>query len=251
MFDKIDEHNKQQIENAQRLQARKSFSFPLGRLIAPDKRDYDYPLHIALALLPPRVGDVTMTRFWEPGPVLEQGSTNHCVGFAWWTFIQGAPLKTKGSPDGHEIYYRATELDEWPETNNENGTSVRAGVKALQSFGLIKQYLWAYDVQTISQYVLTQGPVIIGSLWYQSMLSPQASDGYLLHPQGALAGGHAYKLVGVDAQQRVFKVQNSWGEWWGNKGFAYITFDELQRLLSENGEAVAAIEQEVIVGSVR
>jgi hypothetical protein len=220
---------------------------PLGRLIHPDSRDMDYPMHVALQKLGGTIPTATPSRYWTVGQILDQGQSQHCVGFAWRSFLESSPIRTRGGEDGNEIYYKATELDEWPETHGEDGTSVRAGVKALQQFGHIQQYVWGYDAQTIAQFILTQGTVIVGTNWYSAMDTPQASDGFLLHPVGEIVGGHAWHLVGVDASTRIFKMKQSWGDWWGNKGFAYITYDDLNRLLKDGGEGVAALESLVIV----
>lgn len=224
--------------------------YPLGRLISPDSRDADYPMHLALSILPPRATSGE-TRFWNTGPVLDQKNTNHCVGFSMRSFLDAAPYRTRGGATGDEIYYTATELDEIPGSRTEDGTSIRAGVKALQQYGHIQQYVWAYDAETIAQFILTQGTVVVGTNWYNNMFNPVAADGYLIHPTGSIVGGHAYHIIGADRNQRIFKIKNSWSAQWGQKGFAYLGFNDLNRLLSENGEAVAALEQPVIIGGVR
>lgn len=45
-------------------------------------------------------------------------------------------------------------------------------------------------------------------------------------PQAQLAGGHAFALVGYN--ERGFIVQNSWGQGWGARGFAVLTYDDWQ-----------------------
>lgn len=41
----------------------------------------------------------------------------------------------------------------------------------------------------------------------------------------AHAGGHAMTIVGFDDNLKAFKVQNSWGEGWGEKGYIFIDYD--------------------------
>jgi hypothetical protein len=45
----------------------------------------------------------------------------------------------------------------------------------------------------------------------------------------AFYGGHAVTLVGYDDTTRTFKFVNSWGSWWGDKGFAYFSYDFIQQ----------------------
>ena len=43
--------------------------------------------------------------------------------------------------------------------------------------------------------------------------------------------GHAIVLVGYDDETRLFEFRNSWSELWGNKGYAYFTYDTLKRVI--------------------
>jgi C1A family cysteine protease len=38
-------------------------------------------------------------------------------------------------------------------------------------------------------------------------------------------GGHAVVIVGYDYNKRTFKVRNSWGADWGDRGYAHFPFD--------------------------
>ena len=40
-------------------------------------------------------------------------------------------------------------------------------------------------------------------------------------------GGHCIILVSWDDSMRLFGIQNSWGEEWGDKGFGYMSYDYL------------------------
>jgi len=46
----------------------------------------------------------------------------------------------------------------------------------------------------------------------------------------------------VNLKQSIFRIKNSWGRAWSNNGFAFISFDDMARLLSEDGEACIAHE---------
>ena len=43
--------------------------------------------------------------------------------------------------------------------------------------------------------------------------------------------GHAIVLVGYDDKTQLFEFRNSWGKSWGNKGYAFITYETINRVL--------------------
>jgi hypothetical protein len=47
----------------------------------------------------------------------------------------------------------------------------------------------------------------------------------LPQPGSTFYGGHAILVVGYDEARRTFKVVNSWGTYWAEGGFGYLTYD--------------------------
>lgn len=206
--------------------------YGLGRLVSKDERDTLYCMPLEA------VQGEQISKTWSLGPVVDQRDMPHCVGFAWWSWLAASPVRQRGmAPSG--IYTLAQEFDEWPGTGYE-GTSVRAGAKVLQMAGLISQYLWAWDLETAATWIHQRSPIVIGTNWYEGMLTPD--DKGFLNPSGRLAGGHAYLLYGVNYRREFFRVRNSWGSMWGHKGNAKISFSTFERLLAEDGECCTAEE---------
>ena len=54
---------------------------------------------------------------------------------------------------------------------------------------------------------------------------------------GPRGGGHAFELLGVDAELKRVWAINSWGPNWGLKGRFSLSWKDLDRLLHEDGEA--------------
>lgn len=217
-----------------------SGDYGLGRRHAPDPRDAQF-----LLAAPPVAPTVTYRYWYDRWWNGNQGAQPFCVGYAWAHFIEDSPVPhpAKGPYiDPVEIYHDAQQVDEWPGTNYD-GTSVRAGAKVLRSQGLIEEYRWAFDADTVAANVLTRGPVVMGTNWYDAMFTPDAAG--RLHLDGALVGGHAYVLNGYNTRTRLFRVKNSWGIEWGVGGHAHLHHDDLQRLLVEDGEACMATETSV------
>lgn len=211
----------------------------LGRKYAKDVRDLNYLIKNSGVL----TATTATSKYWDDNEWWgDQGDSPKCVGYAWAHWVEDGPVTHAGtapilSPD--VIYRDAQKLDEWAGENYE-GTSIRGGVKAVQSKGYIKSYLWGYDLQTLIQTVLTKGPVVVGTNWYEGMFYPDANG--LIKVTGRLAGGHAYLINGVDTVKKLFRIKNSWGREWGVNGRAYIRFSDMEQLIKRRGEVCLALE---------
>lgn len=211
-----------------------------GRIRIEDSRDEGYPLSLAVPAEVPGVD----YRYWNDIQWWgDQGPHPHCVAYAWMHWVEDGPVTHKAVPapalDPVQVYNRAQVLDQWP-GENYDGTSVRAGAKVLQEHGFLSQYLWAWEVDVVARAILSTGPVVVGTNWYQGMSSPDSN--YLLRPTGSLLGGHAYVLNGVNVRKGLFRMKNSWGRNWGKWGRGYITFADFQTLLDQDGDACMAVE---------
>ena len=213
--------------------------FPLGRVYVPDERDKNYLIENKLKLQ----RTILTSKYWDSdGWWGNQGNTPQCVGYAWSHWIEDGPVGHDGVAPIIQptlIYREAQKLDEWP-GENYNGTSVRGAAKYLRATNAISSYLWTYDINVLIDTVLTKGPVVVGTNWYTSMFFPNRNG--LIRATGRLAGGHAYVINGVDKNQKLFRIKNSWGRNWGKSGHAFISFADMERLIRLNGEVCLAIE---------
>ncbi len=188
-------------------------------------------------------------RFWSSYGVLDQDGTSQCVAYSGFKYLTTGPvLNRRPAQTPEQIYRECLQVDEWPGEDFDGGTSVRALFKVFQTLGYVDEYQWAFDVETVVAHIISKGPVVMGTNWYTNMFMPHNKTGYL-DINGNLDGGHAYLLCGADKNRHnpdktigAVRMINSWGYGWGQRGRAWITFHDLDRLIKEDGEACVAHE---------
>ena len=184
---------------------------------------------------------VGQSRKWDyPSTPLDQGKTAHCVGFGMAHFGINLPTMTMYSKeDAHNFYYKCKE--EEGEPGQENGAFIRSAAKVLQDMGAIEVYAFALTVSHIKWWLLNRGPLIVGTVWTEEMMKPDADN--KLDTSGYFLGGHAY-LINEWTEDNYIGIKNSWGPDWGTNGKAYISASAFEELFMYGGEALAAVELE-------
>lgn len=213
----------------------------LGRRVQFDERSRRFPVRALVNdALPLRT-----RRWWIPSraPVLDQGAEGACVGYGITNELRCTPLPVLALDGTYArgIYFAAQGIDEWPggaypgASPVYEGTSVLAGVKAAAALGWYREYRWAFGERDLAAAIAQVGPAVLGLPWYDGMFDPDP-DGYL-RPAGPLAGGHCVLCIGVNIPRDAYVIYNSWGPGWGDRGRAWISRDDMARLLAEDGEA--------------
>lgn len=187
-------------------------------------------------------------RVWNVNHLLDQLDTPHCIGFGGTHWGLADPVNDPWTTaEAHALYYRCKVRDGEPKA--ENGSTVRSLAEELQAMGRIANYVWCARVdetgtqqgQAVADWLLHQGPVILGTNWYQPMFQPDTNG--VVHVGGTNAGGHCYLAHGIDLDLGKVKLAQSWGPSWGvESGHFYMPEADLQRLLDEQGEALATLE---------
>jgi hypothetical protein len=210
----------------------------LGRIKQHDPRNAAHPM--------PMVATSLRYRMWNAGPVLDQGPTPQCVGYAGWGWLAAGPVTNHPKFSPTELYHLAQARDEWP-GEDYDGSSTLGLMKALKDVGYINEYVWATDAETVVAWILAKGPVCVGTNWYTGMFNPDRKG--FLDTSGQVEGGHEYRLVGADCDKTcpdgtkgAVRMVNSWGRGWGSSGRAWISFATLDKLIKDDGEAVTALE---------
>lgn len=198
----------------------------------------------------PEVQRQLKTRTWNRTlPALSQGKLGSCTGNSCVGLLATEPNSSDGIADNVKldqalaikIYSRATEIDPFSGTYppTDTGSSVLSAMKAAKEFGLIKEYRWCFGLEEVLIALSNLGPVSIGVRWYQGFDKPDCKG--FVKISGSKRGGHAFQLIGIDVEKRVVWAVNSWGSSWGKNGRFCFSFEDLDRLLKENGEAVMVI----------
>ncbi|MFB7244661.1 hypothetical protein ACFCYX_19635 [Streptomyces populi] len=218
---------------------------PLGRRVEHDPRS----LAFAHGVLPASaIKSVDWTR---RAPIFDQGNLGSCTGNAATGLLATDSAARTGltsvTIDGSvlpidedlavRVYSLATQLDEfdgaYPPT--DTGSSGLGAAKALKKLGLASSYTHAFSLTALKS-ALQTGPVMVGTVWLNSMFAPTTVGTLTVDRNSDAAGGHEYVISAYDAGSGQFRIDNSWGENWGVRGSAWIEAADLQWLLSQQGD---------------
>jgi len=222
----------------------------LGRHVEHDPRSLAY----AHGVLPKTaIKSVDWTR---RVPHFDQGNLGSCTGNAA-TGLLGTDSAartglTSVTLDGHvlpvdedlavQVYELATQLDSIKGTYppDDTGSSGLGAAKALKKLGLAASYKHAFGLDALKS-ALQSGPVMVGTVWLESMFNVDADGLVEVDRKSAIAGGHEYVLSAYDASQQAFRLDNSWGDSWGARGSAWLEERDVQWLLSQQGDVTVPV----------
>lgn len=218
-----------------------------GRIESPDARDSLFPVSAVITNIPSNLRE---KYWWADGWWGNQGSTTMCVAYSWLHYLEDGPViqdagdttRVKPLIPPAKLYKESQLRDPWA-GEQYAGTTVRAAAKILKDLGLIKEYRWADNITDVVNTLLTIGPMVVGTKWSGNMSKPDTRG--IIKLGGQDMGGHAYLLDGVNLDKKVIRIKNSWGREWGREGFAFISIEDMAKLLSDGGEACVAFERKL------
>jgi hypothetical protein len=214
--------------------------YRLGRHVLHDPRSREYD---ARAIERPRPL-VTTLHACTVGP-WDQGDIGSCTANAALGCLVTDPNRgTYTEADAVKLYQAETQLDDSDIAGHyppdDTGSTGLWSMKALQQAGVIRSYRHAFRLTTVL-HLLLDGPVSTGVTWYESMFNVDADNTIVCDFGSQVAGGHQICLVGLDVDREAVRVRNSWGTGWADGGYAWLRWEDYDRLLADNGDAVVPV----------
>jgi len=209
----------------------------LGRHVMHDARSWNFQAEKA-----PAIVSVTHAATGLP---LNQGNIGSCTANALCGALDSAPDDRAGTAYDENkavtLYELETKLEGKPYPPNDPGGSGLMVCKAAQQLGWITSYTHAFGIQA-ALLALVQRPVITGIDWYTSFDTPDPKTGLVEIAQGAtVRGGHEVVADGIDADNQLVYLWNSWGTGWGLGGRFCWSFDTWEQLLASQGDVTVPL----------
>jgi hypothetical protein len=146
--------------------------------------------------------------------------------------------------------------------DRDSGGTIRTGMKILNSVGACSEKIWPYKIrnfniepprkayrtarknQVLSYYRITDENKIqhmkialsnklgiVGGLMIHTNFYNVSSEGFIrdLNSKDSQIGGHAILFCGFNDLLKCFIIRNSWGTNWGKKGYAFISYDYVEK----------------------
>jgi hypothetical protein len=229
--------------------------------VVPDQVDFRDRLYS------PSVRSRPPTEKWPDKriPVLNQGQTNACTGFALASVVHwlqaGSTQKERVSP--FMLYSMARRYDEFPGAKSDTGSSLRGALKGWHKHGACSQRRWpgmpmpevpedpkddwwgdamrrplgAYyrvDSKAISdmhvaldEVGILYASVVCHAGWDEGYKKAKTADKCWTIPHRPVSPADGgHAFVIVGYTEAGFIIQNSWGTGWGTSGYAILTYQD-------------------------
>lgn len=194
-------------------------------------------------------------------PIEDQAAAGSCVGNGVVGALEFLQIRN-GMPytdlSRLFVYYNARLQTQ--DTDKDEGTYIRLGFSTLTSLGTCSEKTWPYDlnnlfirpswaayreayphkitsyyrigatsgqelIDSIKRSLLAQHPVVFGMIVDHDFINI-GRDGLVAMPSAnrIKPGGHCMVIVGYDDNNQRWIVRNSWGDWWGDRGYCYVPY---------------------------
>lgn len=169
---------------------------------------------------------------------LDQGQEGACTGFGEEHVRALSPYAQPTSNRlAQQVYEQARREDEW-EGEDYEGSSVNGAMRAARTLGLISKWYWARTTTQARHGLSYHAAGQLGVNWYTGCFYTDEQG--FISLDGQVEGGHSLALAGYvrrpERTEVAFRLENSWGPSWGDRGGCWIWESDLARLLAENGE---------------
>lgn len=223
----------------------------LGRIKRHDEksREYAYPLRRAIKGQSVRHQLLTKN--------LDQFYLGACVGFSGANLLNTQPARASraafnrvvhqrfqnrylGQDDGIRSYSESTIRDPWPGEYppTDEGSSAIGLMSWWKDAGIISRYEWTFTFEGFLA-ALQRQPVLIGSWWYEGLGEPDSKG--VVRLSGQQLGGHEYLANAILWDRKLIGCEQSWGEEYGAWGKFYVSFEDMEHLIMDEGDVAVPI----------
>lgn len=193
---------------------------------------------------------------------LDQGPIGQCTMSSAAHIVAAGPITQRPyyvhAPhfDTIEAYCRAQQIDRqqygWPDPTfcqdgrrpggrGDTGATMRSAGMTLLEYSFIGNFWWFQTPHEARVYLTNVGPVWFASWWWSGMSRPDANG--FVQATGRKQGGHAYVLDEIVWSKKYVWLLNSWGKGWGHRGRAKMSFETMDSLFGDWGEALGVTER--------
>lgn len=217
----------------------------LGRHVRHDSRNRLFPHQ--------RKNRALTSQIWPRNiPILDQGELGSCTGNEQVGALGTGPLFAALPPTyalasvlnealAVKFYSAAEILDGGKGLPTEDeGSTGPSAAQVAKTMGYISGYTHGFSLADMLD-ALEDGPVGMGSNWYDSMDSPDSTGLVAISSNASVRGGHEYLARGKDVTKQIVVFDNSWGLGFGVKGSFSMGYGTIERLLSEQGDVTISL----------
>jgi len=172
------------------------------------------------------------------------------------------------------VYYTSRVWVEGVPPGEDSGCMIRDVMKALCKYGACHEEDWPYIVRNFSvapstkakakanehqitryyrlpnlkniKICLKEGYPVVGGFMVPASIDDAKTvrTGIVKYPgpSESFVGGHAVLFVGYDDNTKLLTFQNSWGTYWGNKGFGFLPYEFVDNMLANDFWTIRAEE---------
>lgn len=155
------------------------------------------------------------------------------------------------------VYYHSRLFSD--ELSQDSGSYIRDSLKSVKNYGVCKDLMWPYLIENFSkqpppqcyldaarrkiidynilftnneiqEILANKQPVILGMEIFYEFFNITKDDpvvkmpGYFAHSSGY----HAVSIMGYSTENSSFLIKNSWGNSWGDNGYAWLPYEYVE-----------------------
>ncbi len=184
--------------------------------------------------------------------VYDQGKIGSCTANALCSIFE---YDTTALFKGSRLFLYYNERIYIRSTDEDKGAYLSDGIKSLKIHGICEEKYWVYNIENvfkepskeayinarnnyvveafnitnkisiIKKWLLKNEPIAISLAIYSSFTNNKTGIINIPKENEEMIGGHAIIICGFDDKNKRFIMRNSWGIYWGDKGYFYLPYD--------------------------